>query len=69
MKLPLTLKNPACFAHPADPVNTAEEPGLEIEHDWSVGKNPVPLTITDWPGRAVPGLRVIFGPAVTLNIA
>jgi hypothetical protein len=60
------------LAQAADPVITAAEPGLDIVHDWSVGKKPVPLTLTLIPGLGLPTtveVRVILGPVVTLNIA
>jgi hypothetical protein len=69
MKLPLVIVLPACLTQAADPATTASEPGLEIEHEVSVGKNPVPFTFTDNPGEAVPRLNVILGPRVTLKMA
>jgi hypothetical protein len=72
MKLPLMVMPPVNLAQAADPVITADEPGLEIVHDWSVGKNPVPLTLTLIPGLGLPTMvevRVILGPVVTLKIA
>jgi hypothetical protein len=63
---------PVSLEQAADPVITAAEPGLDIVHDWSVGKNPVPLTLTLIPGLGLPlivEVRVILGPVVTLKMA
>ncbi|MGA3405220.1 MAG: hypothetical protein ABSD49_05780, partial [Candidatus Bathyarchaeia archaeon] len=43
--------------------------GLESVQDVSVGKNPVPLTITCVPTLPLAGLNDSLGPIVTLNSA
>ena len=42
---------------------------LLIEHDWSVVRKPVPLTLMNVPRIPDPGLSVSLGPAVTFNTA
>jgi hypothetical protein len=48
-KLPPTIPVPTDITQPAEPGRIGLYPplgtGLEIEQDWSVGRNPVPLTL------------------------
>jgi hypothetical protein len=75
IKLPVTLAPPVgvlTITHAWEPdrmgLKVLLDP-LKIVHEVSVGRNPVPLTMTSVPIVPLEGVRVIAGPDVTLNMA
>jgi hypothetical protein len=74
MKLPLTIPVPTAMAQAAEPARTGLKtlpfPLPLIEHDWSVGRKPVPLITTDVPTGPDLGINVSLGPVLfTIRLA